>query len=66
MGLGKTLMMLSAITGSLGRALTYAQFLTKVDSSGRGIIAAKSTLVIVPSTCVYYCLACRELLTGIQ
>lgn len=53
MGLGKTLTMLAAITGSLERALTYARFLTKIDESGRGIWAAKSTLVIVPSTCTY-------------
>ena len=53
MGLGKTLTMLAAITESLERALTYARFLTRIDESGRGIWAAKSTLVIVPSTCTY-------------
>ncbi|XPS70549.1 hypothetical protein M3J07_002764 [Ascochyta lentis] len=50
MGLGKTLTMLSAITESLNRAFAYAKFVTNVDPSGRGIIAAKCTLVIVPST----------------
>jgi SNF2 family DNA or RNA helicase len=53
MGLGKTLTMLAAITASLDSALTYARFLTKIDGSGRGVWAAKSTLVIVPSTCMY-------------
>ena len=49
MGLGKSLTMLSAITGSLDRALTYAQAMTNVGPSGHGVIAAKSTLVVVPS-----------------
>ncbi|KAF1840938.1 uncharacterized protein K460DRAFT_389454 [Cucurbitaria berberidis CBS 394.84] len=49
MGLGKSLMMLSAITGTLDRACAYAQSMTSVRSSGQGIIAAKSTLVLVPS-----------------
>ncbi|KAF2642209.1 hypothetical protein P280DRAFT_396724 [Massarina eburnea CBS 473.64] len=49
MGLGKSLTILSAIAGSLDRAFTYARTMTNIDASGRGIIAAKSTLVIVPS-----------------
>lgn len=51
MGLGKSLTMLSAITGTLDRACTYAQSMTSIGSSGQGIIAAKSTLILVPSAC---------------
>ncbi|KAH8722371.1 SNF2 family N-terminal domain-containing protein [Phaeosphaeriaceae sp. PMI808] len=49
MGLGKTLTMLSAITGTLDRAWHYAQTMTNIGTSGNGTIAAKSTLIIVPS-----------------
>jgi uncharacterized protein YeaC (DUF1315 family) len=49
MGLGKSLTLLSAIAGSLDRGLAYAQTMTKIGASGHGVIAAKSTLVIVPS-----------------
>lgn len=48
MGLGKSLTLLSAIAGSLDRALAYAQTMTNIGASGHGVIAAKSTLVIVP------------------
>ncbi|CAO2650533.1 Nn.00g018250.m01.CDS01 [Neocucurbitaria sp. VM-36] len=49
MGLGKSLTMLSAITGTLDRACAYAQSMTSIGSSGQGVIAAKSTLILVPS-----------------
>ncbi|KAF2174679.1 hypothetical protein K469DRAFT_772288 [Zopfia rhizophila CBS 207.26] len=49
MGLGKSLTMLAAIAGSMDRAFSYAFSHTNVGSSGQGIIAAKGTLVIVPS-----------------
>jgi len=49
MGLGKSLIMLSAITGSLALAFRYARTMTSVNASGHGIIAAKSTLIVVPS-----------------
>jgi hypothetical protein len=49
MGLGKSLTMLSAITGSLASALNYARAVTSINDSGRGIIAAKSTVIVVPS-----------------
>ncbi|KAF2726768.1 hypothetical protein EJ04DRAFT_539274 [Polyplosphaeria fusca] len=49
MGLGKSLTMLSAIAGSLDRGFAYARAMTNVGSTGQGVIAAKSTLVLVPS-----------------
>jgi SWI/SNF-related matrix-associated actin-dependent regulator of chromatin subfamily A3 len=49
MGLGKSLTMLSAIVGSLSRAINYARAMTNIDIRGQGVIAAKSTLVLVPS-----------------
>jgi len=49
MGLGKSLTVLSAIAGSLDQALAYAQTMTDIGASGYGVIAAKSTLVVVPS-----------------
>lgn len=51
MGLGKTLTLLSAVAGSLDRAFAYARTMTNFEASGRSVIAAKSTLVIVPSAC---------------
>ena len=52
MGLGKSLVMLSAIAGSLDPALTYAKALTSAPgSTDDPVIAAKSTLLVVPSTC---------------
>ncbi|KAH7065668.1 SNF2 family N-terminal domain-containing protein [Paraphoma chrysanthemicola] len=49
MGLGKSLTMLAAIVASLDRALSWAQINTSVDVSGKGTIAAKCTLIVVPS-----------------
>jgi hypothetical protein len=49
MGLGKSLTMLSAIAGSLVSALDYARTVTSISASSQGIIAAKSTLIVVPS-----------------
>jgi SWI/SNF-related matrix-associated actin-dependent regulator of chromatin subfamily A3 len=52
MGLGKTLTMLSAICGSLSQAYTYARTITTDPHDGaKRVIAAKSTLIIVPSAC---------------
>lgn len=54
MGLGKSLIMLSAIAGSLDPALTYAKTLTSAPgSTDDPVIAAKSTLLVVPSTCKF-------------
>jgi SWI/SNF-related matrix-associated actin-dependent regulator of chromatin subfamily A3 len=49
MGLGKSLTILSAVVGSLSRANAYARAMTNIDARGQGVIAAKSTLVLVPS-----------------
>ncbi|KAF2800246.1 hypothetical protein K505DRAFT_293195 [Melanomma pulvis-pyrius CBS 109.77] len=49
MGLGKSLTMLSAIAGSIEKAFAYACAMTNIGSTGKDVIAAKSTLVIVPS-----------------
>lgn len=44
--------MLSAVVGSLGHAISYACATTsRPGNNEQGIIAAKSTLVIVPSAC---------------
>ena len=54
MGLGKSLVMLSAIAGSLDPAFTYAKTLTSApDSTDDPVIVAKSTLLVVPSTCKF-------------
>ena len=51
MGLGKSLMMLSAIAGSIAQAFDYAKSLTSLPGiSSDPIIAARSTLLVVPST----------------
>ncbi|KAI0577635.1 DNA repair and recombination protein RAD5C, partial [Pyrenophora tritici-repentis] len=49
MGLGKSLTMLSGIVGSLDQAIRYAKSVTKIGTSANDIIAAKSTLILVPS-----------------
>lgn len=52
MGLGKSLIMISAIIGSLSSALDYAVSLTSKPGEGSEVVlAAKSTLVILPSAC---------------
>jgi len=51
MGLGKSLAMLCAVMGSLGRASDYAGQIHSVGSPREGRMAAKSTLIIVPSAC---------------
>ncbi|KAG8533004.1 uncharacterized protein KY384_001786 [Bacidia gigantensis] len=54
MGLGKTLMMLSAIAGSQIQAFNYAKSLTSPPgASSDPVIAAKSTLLVVPHTIRY-------------
>jgi hypothetical protein len=55
MGLGKTLTMLSAIGGSLSQAYDYARTMTTDPyDTTKSVIAAKSTLIIVPSACEIY------------
>jgi SWI/SNF-related matrix-associated actin-dependent regulator of chromatin subfamily A3 len=51
MGLGKSLAMLCAVMGSLGRASEYAEQIHSVGLPREGRRAAKSTLIIVPSAC---------------
>jgi hypothetical protein len=52
MGLGKSLMMLAAIMASLDDAKIYARCETTTASSDdKFTIAAKTTLIIVPSVC---------------
>jgi hypothetical protein len=51
MGLGKSLAMLCAIMGSLGRASEYAGKIFGSEPLREGRMAAKSTLIIVPSAC---------------
>lgn len=51
MGLGKTLVMICAIAGSLKAAFEYARSLTTPGDGQSDVLAAKSTLVVVPSSC---------------
>jgi SWI/SNF-related matrix-associated actin-dependent regulator of chromatin subfamily A3 len=52
MGLGKTLTMLSVIAGSLPQAYDYARTTTTdAYDTAKRVIAAKSTLIVVPSAC---------------
>ena len=52
MGHGKSLMMLSAIAGSLGAAFHYAASMTSAPcQTTEPVIAARSTLLVVPSAC---------------
>ena len=51
MGLGKSLMMISAIVSSLSSAVCYA--LSFTSKPGGSDVAAKSTLIVVPSACEY-------------
>ena len=51
MGLGKSLAMLCAVMGSLGRASEFAGQMHSDGSPREGRKAAKSTLIIVPSAC---------------
>ena len=58
MGLGKSLTTLSNIIGSLDHARDYSNFMVASTSTVSNTItpsriAAKSTLVIVPSACEY-------------
>lgn len=60
MGLGKSLTMLSAIVGTLNNAVNHACSMTTGPyDPGRNIVAAKSTLIIVPSACRFLCLLCK-------
>lgn len=54
MGLGKSLVMISTIAGSLERAHTFSVSEKNAPASGnRPIVASKATLIIAPSPCMF-------------